>query len=229
MKKYYKVLLATVATITLAACSPSQDDVSYKDSDEKSGQVEPIVEEKDDQTKLNQDSSSEKSDSSKDENSEESESTDSESTSSESETNGEFTPEEESIIQTPMPESTGQERAISSSEVDSSERDTVNEESAAEESTDDTQGFDNSRAEELLNEAAPLIHEASGNMFKGNSYVFTPILLNDNLVQIEVHKQSPNDQEQMNLITIYRYDSEHGHLMEQNVVNADWSNVTPKE
>lgn len=212
-KKCLKLLMASSAILALAACSNDDNEtVAYSNESEKSGQVKPIVESNESKKQINE-SSEVEDDSSVDENQVADGQNEVESTASE------FSPEEESIISEQVPE--GQAQVQSETDETSSVESTDTDEEAPEEN------YDNARASELLAEAAPLIHEASDDVFKAEGYVFIPMLLNDNLVQIDVRKQAPDDQNHSNLITIYRYDSVHGHLMEQNIVDANWKNVTP--
>lgn len=85
--------------------------------------------------------------------------------------------------------------------------------------------YNNQLALKLLQEAAPLIHLGSGNVFKSNEYYFVPVALSETIAQIEVRRQSPDNQEHDNLITIYRYDAEHGHLIELDMQSNEWVKV----
>ncbi|AMB99956.1 hypothetical protein AWM75_08220 [Aerococcus urinaehominis] len=78
---------------------------------------------------------------------------------------------------------------------------------------------------QYLDEAVPLINQVSNGMFQSSEYFFMPYLEEDGTLTIEVRRQSPGDQAQTNLITIYSYDHEHGHLMEFNAATGDMQQV----
>lgn len=82
--------------------------------------------------------------------------------------------------------------------------------------------YNNQLASELLQEAGPLIHSASGNLFKSSEYYFVPVAISDTVAQIEVRRQSPDSQSHTNLIAIYRYDSADGQLVELDMLNNEW-------
>jgi hypothetical protein len=85
--------------------------------------------------------------------------------------------------------------------------------------------YDNTRAREILAEAAPLIATDSENAFQSDEYFFMPTLINDNLAQIDVYRQSPDGQGHANLITVYRYDVYSGILMSMDMATGSWENA----
>ncbi|MEY8371825.1 hypothetical protein AAK938_09785 [Aerococcaceae bacterium 50-4] len=85
--------------------------------------------------------------------------------------------------------------------------------------------FDNTRARELLTEAAPLISADSQGAYQSDEYFFLPTLVNEDLVQVDVHRQSPDGQGHSNLIATYRYDAYTGTLMVMDVVSGTWQNT----
>lgn len=82
--------------------------------------------------------------------------------------------------------------------------------------------YNNQLAAQLLQEAAPLIHTASGNAFRSGEYFFVPVAISDTVVQIEVRRQSPDSQSHTNLMGIYRYDTADGQLVELDMQNNEW-------
>lgn len=108
---------------------------------------------------------------------------------------------------------------VPSSEVENSES------TYTEEASGEAGAYDNGRARELLAEAAPLISQASQDAFKSDEYFFMPTLINDNLAQVDVYRQSPDGQGHANLITVYRYDAEYGTLMMMDMSTGTWENT----
>ena len=70
--------------------------------------------------------------------------------------------------------------------------------------------FDNTRARELLAEAAPLISAHSQGAYQSDEYFFLPTLVNEG---------------HTNLIATYRYDAYSGTLMVMDVVSGTWQNT----
>lgn len=85
--------------------------------------------------------------------------------------------------------------------------------------------FDNTRARELLAEAAPLISAHSQGAYQSDEYFFLPTLVNEDLAQVDVYRQSPDGQGHTNLIATYRYDAYSGTLMVMDVVSGTWQNT----
>ncbi|MGH2101806.1 hypothetical protein ACRCJN_03510 [Aerococcus urinaeequi] len=85
--------------------------------------------------------------------------------------------------------------------------------------------FDNTRARDLLAEAAPLISADSQGAYQSDEYFFLPTLVNEDLAQIDVYRQSPDGQGHTNLIATYRYDTYSGTLMVMDVVSGTWQNT----
>lgn len=123
---------------------------------------------------------------------------------------------EESIIAAQPETSVTSSEAVPSSEV---------EDQMATESANDAGNFDNIRARELLAEAAPLISADSQGAYQSDEYFFLPTLLNEELAQVDVYRQSPDGQGHSNLIATYRYDATTGTLMVMDVVSGTWQNT----
>ena len=85
--------------------------------------------------------------------------------------------------------------------------------------------FDNTRARDLLAEAAPLISAHSQGAYESDEYFFLPTLVNEDLAQVDVYRQSPDGQGHTNLIATYRYDAYSGTLMVMDVVSGTWQNT----
>lgn len=85
--------------------------------------------------------------------------------------------------------------------------------------------FDNTRARDLLAEAAPLISADSQGAYQSDEYFFLPTLVNEDLAQVDVYRQSPDGQGHTNLIATYRYDAYSGTLMVMDVVSGTWQNT----
>ncbi|MFJ8452197.1 hypothetical protein ACIQ9H_08550 [Aerococcus viridans] len=85
--------------------------------------------------------------------------------------------------------------------------------------------FDNTRARDLLAEAAPLISAHSQGAYESDEYFFLPTLVNEDLAQVDVYRQSPDGQGHTNLIETYRYDAYSGTLMVMDVVSGTWQNT----
>jgi len=85
--------------------------------------------------------------------------------------------------------------------------------------------FDNTRARDLLAEAAPLISADSQGAYQSDEYFFLPTLVNEDLAQVDVYRQSPDGQGHTNLIATYRYDAYTGTLMVMDVVSGTWQNT----
>ncbi|MGY0837042.1 hypothetical protein ACW66K_06330 [Aerococcus urinaeequi] len=110
--------------------------------------------------------------------------------------------------------------AVPSSEVEAQDSNVTNGQPTANQGA-----FDNNRARELLSEAAPLISADSQGAYQSDEYFFLPTLVNENLAQVDVFRQSPDGQGHSNLIATYRYDAYTGTLMVMDVVSGTWQNT----
>ncbi|MDK6804340.1 hypothetical protein [Aerococcus sp. UMB7834] len=82
-------------------------------------------------------------------------------------------------------------------------------------------------SKDLLPKVSSLIHQASGNIYNNEDYYFMPSLLEDGTFQVEVRRQAPENMQQSNLVTIYRYQPDTGQLLQQDILNNTWNDVTP--
>lgn len=110
--------------------------------------------------------------------------------------------------------------AVPSSEVEAQDSNVTNGQPTANQGA-----FDNNRARELLSEAAPLISADSQGAYQSDEYFFLPTLVNENLAQVDVFRQSPDGQGHSNLIATYRYDAYTGTLTVMDVVSGTWQNT----
>lgn len=131
------------------------------------------------------------------------------------------TDEIESSIIAAEPEKT----APSSEVVPSSEVEDQGTYASSSQSEGNQGAFDNTRARDLLAEAAPLISADSQGAYQSDEYFFLPTLVNEDLAQVDVYRQSPDGQGHTNLIATYRYDAYSGTLMVMDVVSGTWQNT----
>lgn len=239
MKKVYSVLGISLLALSLAACDNvdaalgmySDETVSSEESSSSSTSYESaslnVVDS--DSSSTSDESSEASSDSESDDvaaSSEESipaeEVDTSSSVASEAANAQAMTTEEiESSIIAAEPEVYSQSsEAVPSSEVEAQESNVTTGQPAANQGA-----FDNGRARELLSEAAPLISADSQGAYQSDEYFFLPTLLNEDLAQVDVYRQSPDGQGHSNLIATYRYDAYTGTLMVMDVVSGTWQNT----
>lgn len=127
---------------------------------------------------------------------------------------------ESSIIAAELEVESQSSEAVPSSEVEAQDSNATTGQPTANQGA-----FDNNRARELLSEAAPLISADSQGAYQSDEYFFLPTLVNENLAQVDVFRQSPDGQGHSNLIATYRYDAYTGTLMVMDVVSGTWQNT----
>lgn len=124
----------------------------------------------------------------------------------------------ESSIAAAQPETYNQEsEVVPSSQVENTE--------TSSEQVSEPGAYDNTRSRELLAEAAPLILAHSQDAYQSDEYFFLPTLVNEDLAQIDVYRQSPDGQGHSNLIATYRYDAYSGTLMVMDILSGTWENA----
>ncbi|KAA9301723.1 MULTISPECIES: hypothetical protein [Aerococcus] len=82
-------------------------------------------------------------------------------------------------------------------------------------------------SKDLLPKVSSLIHQASANIYNNEDYYFMPSVLEDGSFQVEVRRQAPENMQQSNLVTIYRYQPNTGQLLQQDILTNTWNDVTP--
>lgn len=124
----------------------------------------------------------------------------------------------ESSIAAAQPETYNQEsEVVPSSQVENTE--------TSSEQVSEPGAYDNTRSRELLAEAAPLLLAHSQDAYQSDEYFFLPTLVNEDLAQIDVYRQSPDGQGHSNLIATYRYDAYSGTLMVMDILSGTWENA----
>lgn len=83
---------------------------------------------------------------------------------------------------------------------------------------------------ELLKEVIRLIHEATDEMYKSEDFYFLPTMKEDeNLLQVELYRQSPEGQDQQNLIALYKYNKDEKKLYQLDQITGELKDVTPEK
>lgn len=239
-KKIFTSILLVTTMLTSAACSTEAGALLYDNSTESSVQTAPIVESNIENESLNivstADESEEESSATTSSDEDLSSPADSDVVEEDTVISSESTIVEDSIANPANETETSSVETTTDDANSETETTTLSSEQlriaslpSTEASSSSTSfevaSFNNKLALDLMNEASPLINEASNNMFLAKEYFFTPVALDENTVEIEVRRQSPDNQGHANLITIYRYDAAHGHLIELNIQNNEWQDA----
>ncbi|KAA9221079.1 MULTISPECIES: hypothetical protein [Aerococcus] len=78
---------------------------------------------------------------------------------------------------------------------------------------------------DIIAKVVPMIHQVTDNIYRSEDYSFMPSKVDDNLVQVEIRRQSPNNQIHTNLVAIYRYNNQTGELTSMDLVSGQWQKV----
>ncbi|RPA60149.1 hypothetical protein EF384_06220 [Aerococcus agrisoli] len=237
MKKVYSFIGVSILALSLAACDSVNSSVGMYADSPASSSSEEVVESSSSSASLNVvDASSDSDDASTSstDGAVASETADDESVESDSSVEGDVSssdsvaseaadaPElsaeeiESSIVAAQPVTEVAPSQAVPSSEVEGQ---------VADDGQASAGAYDNTRAREILAEAAPLIATDSENAFQSDEYFFMPTLINEDLAQIDVYRQSPDGQGHANLITVYRYDAYSGILMSMDMATGNWENA----
>lgn len=83
--------------------------------------------------------------------------------------------------------------------------------------------------DKMIQEAIEKIHEATDNKYHGEDFYFLPTQIDENTLQVDLYRQSPEGQDHQNLIAIYEFHKDTQKLFQQDPTSGTMEEVTPKK
>lgn len=108
---------------------------------------------------------------------------------------------------------------------ESKSKDKTDEENSEVKKTAEVKVSSKNSSKKIIDEMAPLIHQATDNLYKSKDYIFVPATVDESTYQVEVRRQSPGNSESTSLVAIYRYNHKTHQLTSLNLVTDQWETL----
>lgn len=108
---------------------------------------------------------------------------------------------------------------------ESKSKDKTDEENSEVKKTAEVKVSSKNSSKKIIDEMAPLIHQATDNLYKSKDYIFVPATVDESTYQVEVRRQSPGNSESTSLVAIYRYNHKTRRLTSLNLVTDQWETL----
>ncbi|AMB91957.1 hypothetical protein [Aerococcus christensenii] len=108
---------------------------------------------------------------------------------------------------------------------ESKSKDKTDEENSEVKKTAEVKVSSKNSSKKIIDEMAPLIHQATDNLYKSKDYIFVPATVDESTYQVEVRRQSPGNSESTSLVAIYRYNHKTRQLTSLNLVTDQWETL----